>query len=269
MHTNLDRAPEGASALPALLGLTCESPLESGTEDVAVVVVYAPQDAERTVRDAMAEAGAGRIGAYDGCAFVGDGLGHFTPRAGAEPAAAPSEDGVAEVRIEMIAPRAAAARVLEAAREAHPYEEPVLLAVDGVRARGAARLGRICRWLPGATLGGLAGHCASILGVRPRVWGDPACEVSVIAVANGSASSLVKRAASVADVLVAGEVRYHDALDAVAAGLCVIEAGHDVTEWPLVDVLARAVREAAPGMRVTQESSSPGWWTMEVPDDRR
>jgi putative NIF3 family GTP cyclohydrolase 1 type 2 len=42
------------------------------------------------------------------------------------------------------------------------------------------------------------------------------------------------------DVLVTGELRYHEALDAVSSGLSVIEAGHDATEWPLVPVLASA-----------------------------
>jgi len=43
-----------------------------------------------------------------------------------------------------------------------------------------------------------------------------------------------------ADALVCGEVRYHDALDAAESGLAIIEVGHDVSEWPLVEVLGRA-----------------------------
>jgi dinuclear metal center YbgI/SA1388 family protein len=266
MHTNLDRSPEGASALPELLGFRVEEPLEAGTEEVSVIITYAPLSHERAVRDAMAAAGAGTVGPYDGCAFVSGGAGHFTPGALADPKIAPDEAGVPEARIEMVAPRASARAVLEAARIAHPYEEPVLLAVDAFRSRGIARLGRVCAWRNGATVGDLAAHVAGTLGVSVRVWGDCAERVGRIAVANGSAGSLMGRAAALADVLVAGEVRYHDALGAVAAGLAVIEAGHDVTEWPLVEVLARAVADAAGGVHVSRESARPGWWTME--DDR-
>ena len=88
-----------------------------------------------------------------------------------------------------------------------------------------------------------------------------------IAVANGSAGSLIGDALRSADTLVAGEVRYHDALTASAKGLAIIEAGHDATEWPIVRVLADAVREVAAGVvPVTEETPACGWWTMEGPN---
>jgi len=93
--------------------------------------------------------------------------------------------------------------------------------------------------------------------------------VARIAVANGSAGSLIADALASADALVAGEVRYHDALAAVAAGLGIVEAGHDVTEWPIVTVLADAVRRASSdSVPVTVEPPTAGWWTMEELDVR-
>ena len=268
MHTNLDRSPEGASALPKLLGLNCERPLESGTEPVSLIVVYAPPTYEAILRSAMADAGAGRLGQYSDCAFVASGTGHFTPGPGASPAVVAASEGADEVRIEMTAPPMFADGIVEAARAAHPYEEPVILRLDGARARGMARLGRVCTWQAGATVAGLAAHVAQALDVRPRVWGPGERTVTRIAVANGSAGSLVGRAGALADVLIAGEVRYHDALDAVASGLAVIEAGHDVTEWPLIDVLVNAVTEAADGVRITRDAPAAGWWTIGDYDDR-
>lgn len=270
VHTNLDRAPEGADALPALLGLSIEGPLESGTEEVAVVVTYAPEaDADRLVA-AMSAAGAGRLGPYEGCAYLGDGAGVFRPLGGARPAVAPKPEGVAERRIEVVCPRDASAQVVEAARAAHPYEEPVVLSFSAERARGTVRLGRICRWSGGRTLGELAAHVASTLRTPVRVWGTAARRVETIAVANGSGGSLIRDALrAAADVLVTGEVRYHDALDAASAGLAVIEAGHDATEWPLAGVLARAVRDAVPGgFEVLTEEPRTAWTVVEGADDR-
>lgn len=269
-HTNLDRSPDGGDALSRTLGLSILRPLESGNEEVSLVVVYVPPEAEQAVISAMAEAGAGRAGRYAECAFVSEGRGRFVPLEGATPYIPAAPDGAAEVRIEMLAPRELTEAVLEAAASAHPYEEPVLAAVPAVRPRGVARLGRVCEWRDGATLGELAAHVSRALLVSCRVWGDPTRPAGRIAVANGSGSSLIGCAASAADTLVAGEVRYHDALAASSAGLAVIEAGHDATEWPLVRVLGEAVASiCGTGVEVVTETPAIGWWTVEGPDVRR
>ena len=83
---------------------------------------------------------------------------------------------------------------------------------------------------------------------RRACGATPTTPLARVATATGSAGSLVGDAlATGAQALVAGEVRYHDALDAVESGLAIIELGHDVSEWPLVGLLADAVR-AHPGL---------------------
>lgn len=268
-HTNLDRAPAGADALCNVLELPVVGPLERSAEKVSVVTTYVPGHAADEVRAAMAAAGAGRIGEYEGCAFESPGTGRFTPRETAQPVLEDPGTGVAEVRLEMVTSRATAGRVLEAARVAHPYEEPVVLAIDALRARGVARLGRVCTY-DGGNVAALAAHVGARLGVRPRIWGDPAAAATRVAVAGGSAGSLLGDAISVAEVLVAGEVRYHDALDAVSRGLAIIEVGHDASEWPLVNVLADELRRCAgPDVPVTAETPRLVWQTLEDAHDRR
>ena len=73
--------------------------------------------------------------------------------------------------------------------------------------------------------------------------------------------------ASRAQAFVAGEVRYHDALEAVSSGVGVIELGHDVTEWPLVSLLEEAVRavEGLASCDVHALTAERRWWT---PDER-
>jgi putative NIF3 family GTP cyclohydrolase 1 type 2 len=117
------------------------------------------------------------------------------------------------------------------------------------------------------TLEELAVSAAEVFGVTPRVWGDRGAHVTRVATATGSAGALIGDAiSSGAQALVAGEVRYHDAVDAAAAGLAVIELGHDVTEWPLVTLLERVVREVA-GLDhddVHVLPATAGWWTPET-----
>jgi len=268
-HTSLDRAPAGADALCHALGLPIIEPLERSSEKVAVVVTYAPEAAVGSVRAAMSAAGAGRVGAYEECVFESPGTGRFVPRAGADPVVDDHGTGVSEVRIEMVASRAAVPGVLDAARSAHPYEEPVVVAIEALRARGTARLGRLCSF-DGGDVGALARQVGDRLDVRPRIWGELTGPASRIAVAGGAAGSLIGDALATAEVLVAGEVRYHDALDAVARGLAIIEVGHDASEWPLVAVLAETVRRyAGPDVPVIAETPRLAWQTLEDAHDRR
>lgn len=264
MHTNLDASVEGAEALPRLLGFTPVEPVRHTLEQVSVVVAYVPEADGETVRLAMSAAGAGEIGAYTGCAFTAPGTGHFHPGTAARPAVAARTEGVAEVRVEMVAPRHRVPEVLAAARAAHPYEEPVLLAVDAVRGLADIGLGRICTWREGVTVRDVAAHVSRTLGVGVRVHGLATAAVSRIAVAGGSAGSLVPSLVGRADVLVAGEVRYHDALDAMAAGIAVIEAGHDSTEFALVGLLAQTLANGLPTLRVVTELEQTATWTLEA-----
>lgn len=269
-HTNLDRDERAQRLTPELLGLEPLGPLEKSPQPRSVVTVFVPAEAAGSVRDAMMAAGAGRIGDYVGCSFAGMGIGSFVPPENGRPwvgvAGEPSQ--AEEVRLEAVCSRASASAVVRAAAAAHPYEEPLVTVADVAIAPNAAALGMMSS-VPGsgpATLGALARVAGRVFGVRPRVWGDPARGIAKVATGTGSASSLVNTAVSAgADVLVAGEVRYHDALDALAGGMCVIEVGHDASEWPLVELLASVVREI-PGMGPANVTVLPrriGWWVPE------
>ena len=92
------------------------------------------------------------------------------------------------------------------------------------------------------TLGRLASRCTAVFGRQPRVWGDFSKPVRRAATATGSAGTLGRSCLALdIDCLVCGEIKYHEALDVSQAGLGVIELGHDVSELPLVAVLADAV----------------------------
>jgi dinuclear metal center YbgI/SA1388 family protein len=265
-HTNLDRAPAGADALADLLGLRIIAPLESGRQPVSVVTVYVPASALERVRSSMAAAGAGRIGEYRECSFQVAGRGGFVPGAGTHPASGSPgvRAEVDEVRLEMVCPRSRVDAVTVAVRAAHPYEEPLIVVAEGEMARGAARLGRLCEAPAATTLGPLATLVGERLGVRPTVWGAPDTAVGTIATAPGSGRSFVADATLAgADAFVTGELRYHEAREAAEAGLCVIEAGHDATEWPLTRVLAK-IAAAAPGLAagaVVLDRVEYPWWT--------
>ena len=105
--------------------------------------------------------------------------------------------------------------------------------------------GQLCAPAEKMTLGQLAARCTSVFGRAPRVWGSFDRAVRAVVTCTGSAGPTGRAAlAAGADVLVAGEVKYHDALDLSQAGMAVIDLGHDTSELPFCGVLAASVRDA-------------------------
>jgi hypothetical protein len=90
------------------------------------LVVFVPREALDTVRDALFEAGAGRIGNYERCSWYTQGTGTFLAREGSSPALGEvgREERVAELRLETVFPAERQEEVVAALRKAHPYEEP-------------------------------------------------------------------------------------------------------------------------------------------------
>jgi dinuclear metal center YbgI/SA1388 family protein len=265
-HTNLDRSPAGASALPALLDLEPGEPLECSLQPMSLVTVFCPPEVSDRVRSAMVAAGAGRVGAYDGCSFSSAGEGRFRVPADARPLIGePGQTVYAEeFRLEMVCDPGMRSAVVGAARRAHPYEEPLIVVSTIEIARGLARMGRVSALEEPITLAHFAARAGDVFGCTPRVWGERDHAVARVATATGSAGGLLADAIAMgAHVLVAGEVRYHDALAALERGLAIIELGHDVSEWPLVPLLGKAVLDT-PGLdpaRVTVDEPSRAWWT--------
>jgi len=90
------------------------------------LVVFVPREALDAVRDALFEAGAGRMGEYSRCSWYTQGTGTFLGGEGTSPAVGESgrEQRVAELRLETVYPVERHDEVLAALRRAHPYEEP-------------------------------------------------------------------------------------------------------------------------------------------------
>ena len=85
-----------------------------------------PREALDTVRNALFEAGAGRIGDYENCSWYTQGTGTFLGGEGTNPTLgeAGREERVAELRLETVFPEERQEEVIAALRRSHPYEEP-------------------------------------------------------------------------------------------------------------------------------------------------
>ncbi len=256
-HTNLDLAPGGVSyALADALGLEDARLLQPLADAVRKLVTFVPRTHLEAVRLALAGAGAGRIGAYEACAFVGEGAGYFTPGADAAPflgTAGGGPETAAEARLEVLVDRWQLPAVLGALRAAHPYEEPAwdVYPVGQPHTRfGLGVVGRLPEPMP---LSGFLDHvCARLHTPAVRYSGPLGRPVARVAVAGGSASELLPDAVRAgADAFVTADVKYHAYFDALdprgAARIAFIDAGHFETEQFIVGRIVERLRAHLPG----------------------
>ena len=245
-HTNADGATYGVSESLALaLGLTDLEPIRPApAAPLDTLVVYVPVTHAEAVRDALAGAGAGEIGAYDHASFTSPGEGRFRPLAGATPTigAVGALEVVDEVRIETVLPRARRGRVVRAMLAAHPYEEPawnlVELADPGLATTGTGRVGDV----EPTTLGDFAARVAAALPATAsglRIAGDPDRAVRRVAVAGGAGDFLLgDLAGSDADVFVTSDLRHHPAAEFLEqGGPALIDVPHWAAEWTWLPVV--------------------------------
>ncbi len=97
-----------------------------------------------------------------------------------------------------------------------------------------------------------------------RVYGDPQKNIISVMTSTGAGGEhVVDAIAANADLLITGEVKYHDSVAAKECGVAVIELGHDVSEWPLVPLLKEAVlaQTFMSPERLFEMSPAPAWWT--------
>lgn len=248
-HTNWDCARGGVNdELARLLGLTQIREFgESNPQAMLKVVCFVPEEHRDLLVVKLTEAGAGKIGNYDRCAYWVEGQGTFRPLAGAQPTIGTVDEPeiVTEDRLEMVLPADLEPCITSVLRDHHPYEEP------------AFEFYRLQDW-PGIPIGrigeigptSLADFVASVdqaLSTRCMAWGDPSRVIQKIAVVGGAADDHWRQAkAAGADCFVTGEVKHHVSVEASEQGVCVIAAGHEATEQPGCMALASTMRLAMP-----------------------
>jgi len=250
-HTNLDAGERGLNqVLAERVGLQAIEPLDQGhREALYKLVVFVPADHEPVVRQAILKAGAGHIGNYGECSFRSRGTGSFRPLPGSIPFIGQTgvQEEVDEYRLETVVPQAHLATVLQAMRQAHPYEEVAydlyLLAQTGP----VYSLGRTGSLEIEMSLEQFCQQTKAKLGLEfLRVVGDMHRLVRKIAVVSGAGASFIEKSHLLGcEVLLTGDVKYHEAKLAMDLGIAVIDAGHQGTEQIMSASLGELLRDEA------------------------
>ncbi|TYQ15560.1 UNVERIFIED_CONTAM: dinuclear metal center YbgI/SA1388 family protein [Acetivibrio alkalicellulosi] len=248
-HTNLDVADGGINEyLAKTLELSDIKNLKNyKTESLYKVVVFVPEESVDLVRQSMSSKGAGWIGNYSDCTFMTKGTGTFNPLEGSNPYIGSKHklEHVEEIRLETIVPKNKLNGVINAMIKAHPYEEVAYdvyqLNMDG-KSYGFGKIGMLKEPI---SFHDFIKSVKEKLDIKNlRVIGRVEKDIEKVAVFCGSYDEgLNHMVKSKADILVTGDVKYHNAMDMVQMEMCVIDAGHFNTEKivvpMLVDVLSK------------------------------
>jgi dinuclear metal center YbgI/SA1388 family protein len=258
MHTNYDIAEGGLNDLLASrIGLADLRPLKvTGRAELVKLVVFVPEDALEKVRTALLPHGLS-IGNYRDCSFAASGDGTFLPIEGARPSI--GEVGrleqVAERRLELLISRDSISKVLRQLMAVHPYEEPAYDLYPLLNEGQPVGLGRIGRLAAPYSMEQYAAVVAKGLGCKQvRCSGARVDAVRKVALCSGSGASLLRDAARAgADLLVTGDVKYHDAREAEALGIGLIDAGHFATEVIMVEAVSSRLKDELAELRLEAE----------------
>ncbi len=241
MHTNFDVAVMAREAA-SRIGITNPKILDKTYEETLYkLVVYVPVDSVDLVRQAFIKEDAGHIGNYSSCSFGVQGIGSFQPLQGTKPYIGEENkmSYAQEVRLETIVRPERLDATIQAMLRVHPYEE-VAYDVYKLENRGnVAGLGCYGYLSRDMLFEELVQNVKNSLKLSHlKVTGNMNRKIATVAICPGSGKSVINNALKVkADVLVTGDIDHHAALDALEAGLMIIDAGHFGTEHLFVDFM--------------------------------
>lgn len=111
-------------------------------------------------------------------------------------------------------------------------------------------IGRYGYWKQNGTLLELGEHVKRVFGLEHvTLYGDLQSPMVKVAISTGSGSDMVPLAiAAGCDAIITGDIGYHCALDAIAEGLCIIDAGHFGLEKIFIPYMKTYLEREAEGI---------------------
>ncbi|WP_300660470.1 Nif3-like dinuclear metal center hexameric protein [Fluviicola sp.] len=263
IHTNLDNVHFGVNhIISEKLGLTDLKILSPKAATSFKLSVFVPQTHADLLRESLAKAGAGHLGAYSWCSFSSKGEGRFKPDEDADPfiGKAGELEVVKEIKVEVIVAEHAVSAVLHAMKATHPYEEiayDLIAMTNSNEYIGSGMIGTLEHGMEAMEFLNFVKrtfHCGAIRYTNPTK-----STVKRIAVCGGAGSFLLKDAIRAkADVFITGDFKYHEFFDAedhlMIADIGHFESEQYTSEW-LVAQLKKKFTNFA--VRLTNVNTNP------------
>lgn len=265
IHTNLDVAHNGVSyAVARKLGLReLKRLLPVENSKLFKLVTFVPPNYLDKVRTAVCEEGAGIIGEYSFCSFSTPGIGTFLPSDKASPFSGTvgKVNKENEERFEVLVPADRLSRVIDALLEAHPYEEvayDIYLLHNKNNKISLGVKGILEEPIPLKDFSKVVKEKLSVS--QLRVVGNPNKLIKTVGIIGGSGSSEFNKVKGIVDILITGDMKYHQALEAEELNFAIIDAGHFYTEYPIVEEIKNYLIKKFPLLDVeTYPEKEPFW----------
>lgn len=121
-------------------------------------------------------------------------------------------------------------------------------------ARGELGFGYIGELDAGMSLEECARRVMGVFGLKNlNYYGDKGAKISRAAIVSGSGAEFIDEAKSLgAQVLITGDVKYHNGIDAREKGICVLDAGHYGVEKLFVPYMKNFFERSMPGVEAAE-----------------
>lgn len=228
MHTNLDHQPNGVSHMIAeAMGFTDTEILIPKNYELKKLRVNIPKEDKEELKRGLSEGGVGNQGDYSECFFEYPVTGQFRPNEDANPHIGTNNELeiVDEFIVEAVFDAGQQDKVIDALLEVHPYEEPAfdIFTINNVPNKGLG-----IKFDYNDTLESLIKLLEDRMDypVVNVVKGNDD-NISTVGIIGGSGMSYADAAFNQGvDVLITGDVKYHEAYDAKLLNRNIIDAGH-------------------------------------------
>lgn len=227
MHTNLDASPEGLNKYIAdMIGLQDSKVIDEEYMDIYKMSIMVPEEWYQGVLKKVEEAKLS-INGYEGVNYTGDVVERYR-KTGEETLHIKESK-----RIDVIGEKGKLYEVLESVKRIHPYEEVAYEVIKIENKYFKSGIGRYA----------VLGEAKSIRDVAEGIKRDLKIDnirmvsrseddmVKRVAIVNGSGMSFFKKLKRLKiDLFITGDIKYHEALDALEEGINLLDIGHYESE---------------------------------------
>jgi dinuclear metal center YbgI/SA1388 family protein len=254
IHTNIDNVINGVNKkIAEKLNLQNIEVLVPKGGMLKKLVTFSPQKNADAIKDALFEAGAGKLGKYSECSFGTDGSGTFKANDGANPFV--GEIGKRheenETRIEVIFPGYLQNKIIQSLKKAHPYEEvayDIYSLSNEVSETGSGLVGNFLKPVSEENLLTTLKRAFGLRVIRHTNFLHK--EITKIAVCGGAGSFLLPQAITAgAGAYITSDIKYHEFFDADSS-ILLADIGHYESEQFTIGLLAEILQQKFPNFAV-------------------
>lgn len=264
-HTNLDNTLRYGvnKEIAQRIGLSDIKPLLPMPQIMSKIVVFVPQSHIEKMHQAMSKAGAGNIGNYDSCSFQSQGTGTFRALENANPFVGEKMKlhKEPEIKIEMICPQWQLQTVVQSMLSVHPYEEvayDIIPLKNTYNDYGSGAIGILEKEMNEQDF---LKHLKKVFHVSV-IKHTSYCNKAIrrVALCGGAGVFLLPQAIQQkADILITGDVKYHDFFLPTSQSLILADIGHWESEQFTVDIFYHLIINKFPkfATHITKENTNP------------